>query len=51
VTYPTIQKYASNGSFGFFNSGWYEASITGAFATAGTLLENNNVPIVTLRAT
>jgi hypothetical protein len=50
VIYPTMQKYASDGVFSFFNSNWYEAGITGAFATAGTLVENNTVPIVTLRA-
>jgi hypothetical protein len=51
IAYPTMMKYASNGNFGFINSGWFEASITGAFATAGTLSENNSAPIVCLRAT
>jgi hypothetical protein len=47
ITYPAMMKYAN--SFSFNAPCWYESSISGAFATAGTLVESQGGFIVVLR--
>jgi len=44
-----ILKYPSNGAINFTAAHWYEASVTGAFATAGTLVQSAETPIVVMR--
>lgn len=44
-----IGQYPANGGINFTSYNWTQASVTGAFATAGTLAESNGSPIAALR--
>ena len=44
-------QYPPNGSVNFTSYCWFENSVTGAFATAGSLSESNGSPLIALRKT